>query len=82
MIDLHRAGFVDHLRQEPYRSLAKEAAMTADLSGLGLDFVAFCGRPFLRRDRPRRGLAVDIPLFEDTRISEAELARLLKLPAS
>jgi hypothetical protein len=54
-----------------------QSAATIDLDRLGLDFVAFCGRAFWRGNRPRRGLLTDNVIFEDTRMSKAEVEHLL-----
>jgi hypothetical protein len=77
LVDLQRSAIADDLRTEPYRTLAQQSAATVDLNALGLDFVAFCGRAFLRRNRPRRGLFTDNIIFEDTRMSQAEVEHLL-----
>jgi hypothetical protein len=77
LVDLQRSAIADDLRAEPYRTLAEQSAATVDLDRLGLDFVAFCGRAFWRGNRPRRGLFTDNVIFEDTRMSQAEVEHLL-----
>jgi hypothetical protein len=75
IVDLARTQIGHDLRHPIYRKKAEDILRPVDPSGVGLDFIAFCGPNALRR-----GIVTDFVVYDDKELSKADVSELLRQP--